>query len=128
MTAAAATAATLDIHDACTAGGTRTDTTQGRAEHTACRQLAPYGDAVHRHAAVWEQDQTLQVEVVSPGRWNAVAFWFQLDMGGGAPTLSSLQTAAGGNGIGEDAVGASWQQSVQYLDGRTVAAVRLISE
>ena len=123
--AATAAAATADGVDMCTASSGFADATSGRAQDRACRQLAPYGTA-HRHAAAWEQDETLQVSIEAPGRWNAVAFWFQLDMGPGAPGIGSWQTAVGSGGSAARAVGSSWQQSVQYLDGRTVEVVRLL--
>jgi hypothetical protein len=124
--AASAAAAAAGGLDAATASSVLVEARSGRAQDRACRQLAPYGAAAHRHAAAWEQDETLQVSVEAPGRWNAVAFWFQLDMGPGAPPIGSWQTAAGGGGSAAHAVGTSWQQSVQYLDGRTVEAVRLL--
>lgn len=123
--AASAAAAAADGLDTCAASSGFVDAMHGRAQDRACRQLAPYGGAAHCNAASWEQDETLQVSIEAPGRWNAVAFWFQLDMGPGAPAVGSWQTVVGGGGSAEPAVGTSWQQSVQYLDGRAVEAVRL---
>lgn len=117
-----------DCVDTCTASSGFVDAVHGRDQDSACRQLAPYRDAAHRHAAAWEQDETLQVGVEAPGRRNAVAFWFQLDMGPGAPPIGSWQTALSGGDGAAHAVGTSWQQSVQYLDGRTVTAVRLMHD
>lgn len=132
-----AMAAAADGSDVAIAAGSRqqpsstsVDATQGRAQDAACRQLAPYGDVKQRNAATWEQDETLHITVTEPGRWNAVAYWFQLDMGCGRPGVASWQANAGssggdvGSGQASSAVGTSWRQSVQYLDGMTVNQVR----
>jgi predicted RNA methylase len=34
-------------------------------------------------AADWEQDVTLTIPATAEGAWNAIAFWFEADMGGG---------------------------------------------
>jgi hypothetical protein len=126
VNAASAAAAAAGSLDTATASTVFVEARSGRAQDRACRQLARYGAAAHRHAAAWEQDDMLQVSIEAQGRWNAVAFWFQLDMGPGAPQIGSWQTASDGGGSAEPAVGTSWQQSVQYLDGRTVEVVRLL--
>ena len=96
----------------------------------ACKQLTACG--ADRRAASWETDETLTITMTESGRWNAVAFWFCLDMGSGS----------GGDSFGADsrvylsswhcegscqpasAVGTSWQQSVQYIDPVPVQQVR----
>ena len=34
-------------------------------------------------AADWEQENNLTVTATAEGSWNAIAFWFEADMGGG---------------------------------------------
>lgn len=100
--------------------------TVGRAQDAGCTQLTPFGDNKHRIAADWEHDETLHIKVKADGRWNAVAFWFELDMGCGSTSRIASWQAGGSAGGSAAAVGTSWQQSVQYLDGMTVQQVRLV--
>lgn len=118
--------------DATAAGEASAACPSGRAADAGSRQLAPF-DAKLRHAAEWQHDETLDIHIEAGGYWNAVAFWFDLDMGAGSGvTLSSWRGPEAAQGAAADcdaagdgnrSVGASWQQSVQYLDGMTVQQV-----
>lgn len=89
--------------------------------------------------AGWEMDVTMEVPVVADGHWNAVVFWFELSMercgsppvsswaegsaavdrgGSSKCTDASTQPAAAGDVPPGDA--RSWDQAVQYVDGRAV--------
>lgn len=70
-------------------------------------------------------DHSLHVKIEAAGRWNAVAFWFELDMGCGSGSRVASWQAGASDGDRPAAVGAGWQQSVQYLDGMTVQQVRV---
>ena len=64
----------------------------------------------------WEEDFEVEVEVTAPGGWNCVAFWFELDLGGGVTVASWAGPSAAAAGAGGAAVAASWGQAVQYID------------
>ena len=79
-------------------------------------------------AADWEADFELDIEIIADGKWNAVAFWFELDMYG-SEKEDALHISSGGLTIspspvssssGEELlpVGRSWGQALQYLDPR----------
>jgi hypothetical protein len=93
--------------------------------------------------AVWEYDATLEVPVTASGRWNAVAFWFQVhsgaaganavvgSWGGGDLSRSSADqppedtlAARGVMEVSAEAplVAASWDPAVQYIDSQEVTA------
>lgn len=62
----------------------------------------------------WESDAVMDVAVTTGGTWNAVAFWFEVQMHG----TSCVSSWEGGRpGL---PVCSSWGQAVQYLDHRKV--------
>ena len=72
----------------------------------------------------WELEVELEVPVTAGGNWNAVAFWFDLHMGEDGAAGPAVLTSYGPGSPAADAVGESWGQAVQYVDGTAVAAVR----
>ena len=72
-------------------------------------------------AVAFESDARIEVKPVADGVWNAVAFWFELDMGGGR-WLRSATPPVGGDGSGDESGdrfvsdAQSWGVAVQYLD------------
>ena len=73
-------------------------------------------------AAAFESDVKIEVKPLKDGVWNAVAFWFELDMGGNQWLRSATPPAVGGDGSGSDRFdrfvsdAESWGVAVQYLD------------
>jgi hypothetical protein len=78
-------------------------------------------------AAEFESDTLITVKPVGTGVWNAVAFWFELDLGGGRTLRSATPPggdvshgdgqAVSGNGSQSSVTDAnSWGVAVQYLD------------
>lgn len=61
----------------------------------------------------WEEDFEVEVVITEAGWWNAVAFWFELDLDGnqGIVQLSTYSASHS----------RSWGQAMQYIDGREVS-------
>lgn len=86
----------------------------------------------------WEFDDTLEVELTAGGRWNAIAFWFDLHSGAGGsgavisnwrPPVSAHVPGGDSSELGLAAdearpesqqVAASWDPAVQYVDSQAV--------
>lgn len=86
----------------------------------------------------WEFDDTLEVELTAGGRWNAIAFWFDLHSGAGGSgaVISSWRPPVSAHAPGGDSsevglaadetrpewqqAAASWDPAVQYVDSQTV--------
>lgn len=93
-------------------------------------------------ASCWEWDKTVDVQVTAAGTWNAVAFWFDAELGpggsaGGEGESGMGASTGGGGGSGGVVVlssyaqgragvaGApSWEQALQYVDPVNVSQVR----
>ena len=86
-------------------------------------------------AAEFESDTLITVKPVGTGVWNAVAFWFELDLGDGRTLRSATPPGASdvsgrdgqavsGNGSNSSLVtdANSWGVAVQYLDELPVAS------
>ena len=84
-------------------------------------------------AAEFESDTLITVKPVGTGVWNAVAFWFELDLGGGRTLRSAtppggdvspdVQAVSGNGSQSREVTDAnSWGVAVQYLDELPVAS------
>jgi predicted RNA methylase len=83
---------------------------------------------------LWEYDEEVEVPITAAGRWNAVAFWFDLQMAApgndadgadearawGAADVTSYAGAVAPDGA-PPPESSSWGQAVQYMDGVDVA-------
>ena len=109
---------TQRLRDAFEAGGTK-------------KKAGDAGDASDSErfggAAEFESDTLITVKPVGTGVWNAVAFWFELDLGDGRTLRSATPPggdvshgdgqAVSGNGSQSSVTDAnSWGVAVQYLD------------
>jgi type II protein arginine methyltransferase len=115
---------------------------EGGAEGAAAAADGSDADDAEADAG-WEEDLELEIPVTAAGRWNAVAFWFDLDLGGGfagARALTSYAPCGGASGAvlnsnealpeaaspaasaftSAAAEATSFGQAVQYLDGQAV--------
>lgn len=81
----------------------------------------------------WEADFEIEVEATATGKWNAVAFWFEMDLlspheaddkTSSSIVLASYSLPGARVDLGSDStiIGASWGQAVQYIDSNNIAA------
>ncbi|KAK3268304.1 hypothetical protein CYMTET_23176 [Cymbomonas tetramitiformis] len=66
--------------------------------------------------SIWELDVEKEVEITAPGIWNAVVYWFELDLDDHTRLVSYPDEARAGTSGARPFAATSYKQAVQYLD------------